>query len=109
MFVLPTTQAEFDAKRTTIETAIRERLASELATVTTEQAPPAGDIWSTLPRVDSKIAFKAAGMAIESVLGVKLPASLIKNGGYDSIDETVEALLSQLREHCSDAQSATGS
>lgn len=110
MFTLALTKNQFASLRPELEVALRRRLQEELASTVADRDAPelTGDIWGELPKVDSKIAFKATS-ALEGLLGKKVHPSLIKNGGYESIDQSVEHIISGLSERCSDLTTQSAS
>lgn len=54
-----------------------------------------GSIMSTDPAIDSKRVLDASA-ATKKVLGIEIPSTIIKPGGYDSFDELLHDLLPKL-------------
>ena len=58
------------------------------------------DLWE-LPEVPSKSVVKLSGL-VEEHLGAKLPPEFIRPGGYKTVKEAVEHVMTQLRTLCLD-------
>lgn len=65
------------------------------------------DIMSNVPVIDSKIAITVSTV-LEDILGHDIPPSLIKKGGYNSIDEFITDIMAKLRLCCSSLKKAAG-
>lgn len=105
MFLTPLTTSEFDAISPELEKLLRDQIAQEQASASQAKDKPnlEADIWSNLPKVDSKIAYKATAV-LEGPLKAKVPPSVIRNGGYSSDSEASKDVISKLRAGCSDLQ-----
>ena len=53
------------------------------------------DIWSSVPKIDSKTVVKAL-LEIEEKTNIKVNEEKIKKGGYESIDELLEDLVPKI-------------
>ena len=95
---------EFEAKKSEIEQKLKGWWKTVQKDAIGQSADGVPDIWSTIPKIDSKAAIKAT-TTIEDILGAEVHPSLIKQGGYDSIEEFISDLISKLRECCSDVRS----
>ncbi|MGH7206327.1 MAG: hypothetical protein ACREI2_08990 [Nitrospiraceae bacterium] len=51
-----------------------------------------------MPVIDSLVVVEIL-VAVETIIGGELPESLVKKGGYHSINETVEDLLPKIKRH----------
>lgn len=106
---LPFTKADFDLQRPTLTARLKAWAEQELASFDDAVAGNSGaakgasspSIWDDMPAIDSK---KATGalVEIEEVIGRKLPVSLVRRGGYESVDELIADLLPKAREKCAD-------
>lgn len=100
-------KAEFDAKLSQMEALARdwaERECSSFdAAVRREVSADegGGSIWD-MPAIDSKRTVSLL-VELEPLLGCRLPSSLIKRGGYLTIDEVVADLPPKIRRLCPDA------
>jgi hypothetical protein len=65
--------------------------------------PVSGGVWRSLPTVDSKTAFKISASIIEEVLGCQFKPMWIRKGGYSSIAEATDHIISQLEAKCAPA------
>jgi hypothetical protein len=54
-------------------------------------------VWNRMPEIDSKAIVKASPI-FEQYLGLQLPPSMIKRGGYDSFEQLWDDLIPKLRE-----------
>ena len=64
-----------------------------------------GTIWDDMPAIDSKKAVGAL-VALEPIIGEKLPLTLIRPGGYDSGADLAADLLPKVRAWCATTASA---
>jgi len=55
------------------------------------------DLWGDIPEIDSKAAARTAPIC-EEQLDINFDMSMIREGGYESIDDFIDDLLPQLRE-----------
>ena len=56
-----------------------------------------GSVFSLLPLISSQQAVEAV-LVLEPIVGHKIPESVVKRGGYQSVDEMVKHLLMKLHE-----------
>lgn len=98
------TKAAFDRGRFRLEAKLSARLSEEIQTDEfSPQLVDAGaptDLWD-LPAVPSKAVVRLSGI-VEEALGVKLPTKFVRSGGYESLEEAIEHLITQLRNLCAD-------
>src|SRR4029078_8810899 len=100
-------KSEFDAKRSQLEALTRDWADRECTSFDTAGRRAAGDdpgegsIWD-MPAIDSKRTVSLL-VELEPMLGCKLPSSLIKQGGYASVDDMIAKLFPKMRERCPDA------
>jgi len=59
-------------------------------------AAPAPDIMKPATEIDSHRAVRAL-LSIEEVVKIEIPESVIKDGGYDSIDEMKDHIVPKIR------------
>ena len=99
-------QAEFDAKLTTLEAHVRDWVERECVSFDAKVRRAAGvedgggSIWD-VPAIDSKRAISLL-VELEPVVGRRLPSSLVKRGGYATHEEVSRHLLPKIRELCPD-------
>jgi hypothetical protein len=60
-----------------------------------ESLPGGEDLWNDMPEVDSK-AIARSTTVFEDVLGMPLKATLIRPGGYRTIEEAIEDLIPKM-------------
>lgn len=94
---------EFDAKLPELIKGLQDWFAEESASIdgSVEADAPAGtggSIIEARPAIDSKRVLDATCVT-EEVLGIKLPAKIIKPGGYMSCEEMVSDLVPKLKQH----------
>jgi len=79
---------------------LRKRLATALKRELQDCAlpDPGTDLWD-LPPVDSKTVVKLSPIVSE-MIGHRLRPSWIRKGGYDSINDAIEDLLTHIRANC---------
>jgi hypothetical protein len=101
-------KAEFDVKLPQLEALARDWAERECTSFDAAVRRAAGDeqeegsIWD-MPAIDSKRTVSLL-VELEPVLGgCKLPSSLIKRGGYASVDDLIAKLFPKIRERCPDA------
>jgi acyl carrier protein len=103
------TPQEFQSKRNKLEKLIRDWWKEEQGGWSIDKKPKKeekSDIMSSsLPVIDSKIAITVS-TALEDILGAEIHPSLIKKGGYESIDELVTDLLEKLSDCCNQKQAS---
>lgn len=107
---LDMTTQEFDQQREKLEKLIHQWWKEEqsgwsIDKKAKEKKSP--DIMTSLPVIDSKVAITVSTV-LEDVLGKEIHPSLIKKGGYGSIEEMAEDLLGKLRECCKNKKRASG-
>lgn len=95
----PKTPISFPAQE--IEVSIRGFLAEEgeMQTQLHGKKSETGDSQNTFgpqPSIDSLVAVELL-IEIETNVGFELPMSLIKAGGYDSVDDVVQNLMPELK------------
>lgn len=97
----PKTVAPFPTQE--LETRIRELLAEEgtmqaVLHGSGDSAKPGGTGGGIGPRpvIDSLVAVGVL-VELESIVPFELPDSLVRGGGYDSVDEVVQHLMPQLQ------------
>jgi hypothetical protein len=101
-------KTDFDAKRSELEALARDWAERECTTFdaavrkASAKDPGEGSIWDDMPEIDSKRTVSLL-VELEPVLGCKLPPSVIKAGGYASVDDLISKLFSKIRERCPDA------
>lgn len=61
------------------------------------------DLWGNIPEIDSKAAARTAPIC-EEQLGIEFDMSMIREGGYESIDDLIEDLIPQLRQRVNENQ-----
>lgn len=105
--ILPT-KAQFDSLAAQMEAFTRDWAERECTTFDEAVRRAAGvepepSIWD-MPAIDSKCTV-ALLVELETLIGggCKLPATVIKSGGYRSADDLVRTLLPTIRERCPDA------
>lgn len=106
---LPFTKADFDSQRDALADRLRDWAEEELASFddavagNTGAAKGADDpsIWDDMPAIDSKRAIGAL-VEIEELIGCKLPVTLVRHGGYESVEDMIADLLPKVREKCVD-------
>ena len=81
-----------------LEAAIREWWQNQQATwlpdstyVESEET----DLWDGLPEIDSKVVARTSPL-FEDHFGIKLDVTMIKAGGYDSIDQLINDVIPQM-------------
>lgn len=104
---LKLTTKEFDGLKDKLTKLIKGWWKTEQGDFSNEEFPSAApqkpDIWSSIPKIDSKVAIKVSTV-LEAEFGQELHPSLVKQGGYESIGELIEDLLGKLRQCCSDVK-----
>lgn len=110
MTKLVTTTSKLDKLEAQIAQALedwheRECKSFDEAVQETDDASDAWSIWDDMPTIDSKRAVGAL-VEFEGVLGEKLPISMIRPGGYASIDDLRDDLMAKMRERCADTAAA---
>lgn len=108
MSVLPN-KAEFDSLLPTLETLTRDWAERECTSFDQAVRRAAGDdagggsIWD-MPAIDSKRTVSLL-VELEGLIanGCTIPISVIKSGGYASVDDLISKLLPTIRERCPDA------
>jgi hypothetical protein len=92
--VIPKAQATFPAQ--ILETAIRNFLAEEGATqaILQGKSVPVAGI-GPQPVIDSLVVVEVL-LELETKVPFDLPESLVRAGGYDSVDEVVQHLIRQV-------------
>lgn len=99
------TAKEFEERKGDLEDLMREWWDEEQSgwsidkKAKDELKKQAKDIMSSIPVIDSKVAITVSAV-VEEILGAEIHPSLIKKGGYSSIDELIEDLLGKLKACC---------
>jgi hypothetical protein len=100
-------KAEFDALQSALEALAREWAERECSSFdeavrkAAGEDPDEGSIWD-MPAIDSKRCVSLL-VELESLFkDCKIPVSVIKAGGYTSVDDLISKLLSKIRERCPD-------
>jgi hypothetical protein len=106
-------KAQFDSLRAAAEALAREWAERECTSFDAAVRRAAGgeeegSIWD-MPEIDSKRCVSLLG-ELESLFGndckipdCKIPVSVIKPGGYASVDDLIAKLVPKIRERCLDA------
>lgn len=92
----PLTLNEFNALLGTLRQQLIDGLTKELKDCALPE--PDTDLWD-LPPVDSKTVVKLAPI-IKELIGHRLDPRWIRKGGYESIDEAAQHLITQIHAHC---------
>lgn len=107
--VLPE-KPQFDAMLPKLQAYARDWAERECTTFNAAVRKAAGDeaedgsIWDLMPMIDSKRTV-ALLVELEGLIGggCKIPVSVIKAGGYTSVDDLNAKLFAKIRERCPDA------
>lgn len=95
--------ATFAKRKAELRQALTSALSEELALCAhpdLNQDPNSGDLWSTLPTVDSKTAHKISVSVIEQILGCSFDPAWIQRGGYMTVEEAVNHVIDRLQNNC---------
>ncbi len=84
----------------TVEAAIRDEIA-----VAAKDLPPTKSGWR--PEVDSQVVIRAI-LRVETETGIKLPEDTMPPGGFDGIEDCVQAILAKSRRLWSEKQQQEG-
>ncbi len=96
----PSGTQDVDEKLATLEGKLRDwwdKRDSGLGGTNTDDSMDDNDLWGDMPEIDSKAAARTAPIC-EEHLDIDFDMSMIREGGYDSIDDLIDDLLPQLRE-----------
>ena len=95
--------------RERLEARLREFFRKEQAAWEDEEGIPDSDLWDTMPTVDSKTVARTAPI-FEDCLGKKLDVRLIRQGGYQSVEDVISDLVPKmLRQQGQDTEQEVGS
>lgn len=96
-------QAEFASHEASLRERLTDAIEQELADCAIPDLaddPTSGQVWASLPTVDSKTAHKISASVIEQILGCAFQPAWIRRGGYTSVGEAVTHVVDQIRTHC---------
>jgi hypothetical protein len=91
-------KANKETLRKRISAALKQEL-EDCAIPDLDKDPVSGALWGSLPTVDSKTAFKISASIVEEILGCQFKPAWIQKGGYQSIEQATQHVLSQLEAH----------
>lgn len=96
------TTTEFDSKLPALTQVLQARLVEEVTldefSIAFDDSGAATDLWD-LPEVPSKAVVKLSGL-VEQHLGIKLPPKFVRSGGYKTVEEAIQDIVTQLRTLC---------
>jgi len=85
-------------KRETLERELREWWEQRNEDwESTSESKPEGELWEDTPEIDSKEVVKA-GVRCEEHLEEEFDPSIIREGGYDSIDDLIDDIVPKMME-----------
>jgi len=94
-----TEELDLSAKRRALEQELRQwwQQRNEDWGSGTEENTADGDLWDDTPEIDSKEVAKA-GSRCEKHIDGEFDPSMIREGGYDSIDDVIDHLVPKMVE-----------
>ncbi len=84
--------------RERLEAGLREFFQKEQAAWDDEEGMSDSDLWDSMPTVDSKTVARTAPI-FEDCLGRKLDVRLIRQGGYQSVEDVISDLVPKMLGH----------
>lgn len=99
--------SDFDQRRTELEARLHDWHARECipfddavrAASAAEVTEDDLSIWSDMPAIDSKLAISAL-LEIEAVTTLEIPATFIRSGGYETLQDLIDDLFPKVRAQC---------
>lgn len=91
--------AQYETIERSLNLQLHERLQEEVDMSEFETKEEDNDLYDDLPVVDSKTVVKLSPL-VERMTGRKIDIAWIKKGGYDSVSDAVDDLLSHVKNAC---------